>query len=353
MKNHFLFFSTLSLALLFIQCDWKEASLSGNPEQQIKKQGTATINGVSFVAPPKEIGSDAIALPKTITGANYLSIMPYAFIPKDHPTLSYNNQFQWWGESSDGTISCIKMAHEQGYAVMLKPHVWKSHGSFTGHHEYSSEKEWELFEKAYSDYILYYAKIADSLEVAIFCIGTEWERFVTTRSNFWHGLIKDIRSIYKGKLTYAANWDEYKRVPFWQKLDLIGIDAYFPLTEQKTPSVVALKKAMLVVKEELKAYHDSLQRPILFTEYGYRSGNFNTLRPWEVNEYQESNLQAQSNAYQAFYESFWNDSAFAGGFLWKWFANHAAVGGTKHSGFTPQNKPASTIIHYWYTSRAD
>lgn len=348
-----MWFSFLLFALLSIQCDWKETSSSTNNDPLSKKQSITLINGVSFVAPPKEIGNEAIAIPKNITGANYLSIMPYAFIPKNSSTLAFNSQFQWWGESSEGVISCIQMAHEEGYSIMLKPHVWKSHGSFTGHHEYSSEEEWQQFEESYSNYILHYAKIADSLNVKIFCIGTEWERFVSTRSHFWLKLISKIRSIYKGKLTYAANWDEYKRVPFWQELDLIGIDAYFPLTDQKTPSVAALKKAMLHVKKELYDYHDSLQLPILFTEYGYRSGNFNTLRPWEVNESQESNLKAQSNAYQAFYESFWNDSVFVGGFLWKWFANHSSVGGVKHSGFTPQNKPVSEIIHHWYSNRPD
>jgi hypothetical protein len=35
------------------------------------------------------------------------------------------------------------------------------------------------------------------------------------RPKYWQELILEIRKVYKGKLTYAANWDEFKRVPFW------------------------------------------------------------------------------------------------------------------------------------------
>jgi homoserine trans-succinylase len=36
------------------------------------------------------------------------------------------------------------------------------------------------------------------------------------------------------KLTYAANWDDFDKVPFWNELDYIGIDAYFPLSDATT-----------------------------------------------------------------------------------------------------------------------
>ena len=64
----------------------------------------AQINGVSFVAPPKEIGAKEINLPKTVLNANYVSIMPYGFIPKDGTTIQFNSEWQWWGEKAEGTI---------------------------------------------------------------------------------------------------------------------------------------------------------------------------------------------------------------------------------------------------------
>lgn len=53
-------------------------------------------------------------------------------------------------------------------------------------------------------------------------------------------IAKDIRKEYPEKLNYTTNWDKYQNVPFWKDVDYIGIDAYFPLSENKTPSVMKL-----------------------------------------------------------------------------------------------------------------
>ena len=38
-----------------------------------------------------------------------------------------------------------------------------------------------------------------------------------------------------GKLTYAENWDQYHKIPFWGKLDYVGIDVYFSLNQESIP----------------------------------------------------------------------------------------------------------------------
>ena len=65
-------------------------------------------------------------------------------------------------------------------------------------------------------------------------------------------MILKIKEVYKGKLTYAANWDEFKRVPFWKALDYIGVDAYFPLSDKKTPTVAEFEKGWKSHKKEIQ-----------------------------------------------------------------------------------------------------
>lgn len=49
-------------------------------------------------------------------------------------------------------------------------------------------------------------------------------------------LIRQIRRVYHGPLTYAANWSgEYKQIRFWDALDYVGIQAYFPLRHGRQP----------------------------------------------------------------------------------------------------------------------
>ena len=56
------------------------------------------------------------------------------------------------------------------------------------------------------------------------------------------------------------------------------------------------------------------------------------------------NLNAQTNAMQAFFETFWHEDWIAGGFIWKWYHNNDRAGGNDNTRFTPQNKPAEAII---------
>ena len=50
------------------------------------------------------------------------------------------------------------------------------------------------------------------------------------------------------------------------------------------------------------------------------------------------------------FDTFWKEEWFAGGFIWKWFHDHEQSGGGDNSRFTPQNKPAETVIKTNYAS---
>jgi len=337
---------SIALILLF-QC----SSSSANKEQSNNKVQTKEttfsaikINGVSFVSPSKEINPEEINYPNEIVAANYLSFMPYGFVAEGSTDLVFDSEWQWWGEKSEGITRMSELAKIEGYKIMLKPHVWKRHGEFTGDHSHDNIEDWQAFEKTYEKYILHYAKLAESHQIALFCIGTEWEKFVLERSEFWFELINKVRKVYSGKISYAANWDEYLKVPFWEKLDYIGVDAYFPLVKDEVASVKALESALNPFKNQLEKLADSLQMQILFTEYGYRSRVNSAEKPWEADRNGKVNLQAQINGYTAFYNTFWKKSFIAGGFLWKWFPNHKEVGGSENNGFTPQNKPVEKLI---------
>ncbi|NNK86686.1 MAG: glycoside hydrolase, partial [Flavobacteriaceae bacterium] len=208
---------------------------------------------------------------------------------------------------------------------------------------------WKILEDSYTDYIMDYARLAEKLQVEIFCIGTELDKFIQNRKSFWDGLIKQIKTAYSGKLTYAANWDEYKRVPFWNDLDLIGIDAYFPLSENKTPSVEDCREGWKKYKPDIEALADREGKPVLFTEFGYRSLDFAAREPWRSERSLLGvNHQAQINATQALFDEFWGEHWFAGGFVWKWFHDGSWIDPEENNRFSPQNKPAEAIIRTVY-----
>ena len=309
------------------------------------------INGVSFVASRDAINQTHIQ-PVIDVNSNYVALMPFGFI-RDlaSPTITFNSQRQWFGETENGLLQYAKSFQKKQLRVMVKPQIWVWRGQFTGLIEMNSDENWKILEDSYANFILTYAKSAAKINADIFCIGTELEKFVVNRPQFWQQLIKKIRAVYKGKITYAANWDEYKKLTFWHQLDFIGVDAYFPLSEKQTPTVADFENGWKPHKIEIQQIQKKFQKPILFTEYGYRSVHFNAKQPWIVDDVEGNvNLQAQANGLQAIHNQFWKEDWFAGGFVWKWFHNHEKVGGENNNRFTPQNKPAEKILKKNYAN---
>lgn len=317
--------------------------------QSCHSQTSKKINGVSFVASRDAVNQNHIK-PVADVNANYVAIMPFGFIKKiDYPEITFNTDKQWFGETKAGVKQYIGELRKKQIKIMIKPQIWVWRGEFTGYIEMKNELDWKLLEDSYSSFILEYATLAEEVQAELFCIGTELENFIKNRPSFWMALIEKIRHKYKGKLTYAANWDEYKRTPFWAELDYIGIDAYFPVSDKKTPSIEACLVGWKKHKQTVRTLSQKYNKAIVFTEFGYRSVDYSGKEPWKSNsDMNQVNLEAQTNAMQALFETFWKEDWFAGGFVWKWFHNHDKVGGNFDTRFTPQNKPAEQVIKKQY-----
>ncbi len=307
------------------------------------------INGVSFVASREKVGQHHVEEILNIH-ANHAAVMPFGFIREiNSPEIIFDTERQWFGETKTGAKQYIEMLHKNGIEVMLKPQIWIWRGEFTGTLKMQSEEDWVALEISYEKFLMSYARLAQETNTALLCIGTELEQFVKNRPVFWKNLIVKIRSVYKGKLTYAANWDEYPRTTFWEDIDFIGIDAYFPLSDERTPSVEQLRKGWQNHKDKMSALSFEKNKPIIFTEYGYRSMDYTAKKPWLVDRNDENvNLEGQVNAKKAIFEEFWNEDWFAGGYVWKWFIHHDKAGGGEDNRFTPQNKPAQLVIRDFY-----
>ena len=313
------------------------------------KTQSSKINGVSFVASRDAVNESHIN-PVVKVNANYAAIMPFGFIKNlEHPEIIHNTDRQWFGETKAGAEQYIDELRKKKIKIMIKPQIWVWRGEFTGFIEMKNEADWKILEDSYSKFILEYAELANTVKAELFCIGTELEKFIENRPEYWFALIKKIRTKYKGELTYAANWDEFKRTPFWTDLDYIGVDAYFPVSDSKTPTVEESLEGWKTHKQVIYKMFQKHDKPVLFTEYGYRSVDYSGKTPWiSDRSMNQVNLEAQTNTTQALFETFWEEDWFAGGFIWKWFHKHDKVGGKENFMFTPQNKPAEALLRKQY-----
>jgi len=190
------------------------------------------------------------------------------------------------------------------------------------------------------------ARIADSTNVDLFCIGTELSSAAVKRADFWRELIKKVKQVYSGPLTFGANWDNFQNIEFWDDLEYIGISAYFPLSNKKSPSVRDALKGWKKHARLIEEISERYARPVLFTEYGYKSIEYAGKEPWSDNNKNSIDEGVQQTLYKSLYETFWDKNWFAGGFAWKWF--YSGNGGEKS--FSPQGKMAEQIMTERYLS---
>ncbi len=325
--------------------------------------------GVCWVAGPNEIlGSEFTRLIEN--GVNWISQTPFGWQRGfDNPEIGTNKDIEangyqaWWGERDEGLRITTQLAKENGIKVILKPHIWlrDSEGKWRGEIKMGSEEDWDKWFEEYSDFILHYAKLAEEEGIEMFCIGTELHQTCVERDEDWRELIRKIRSVYSGLLTYAANFsDEYQDILFWDELDYIGIQAYFPLTNNENPSVEELKDGWSQHIKRMESFSRKYNKPILFTEVGYKSTIDSGIEPWKWPERRLHNeeldriysAQTQANLYEALFSEVWDEPWLAGFHLWKWYPSRYSSSDKNSSGknidFTPQNKPAEEVMSKWF-----
>lgn len=307
------------------------------------------INGLSFVASRDTIQQKHIT-PVLKMQTNWVSVMPFGFMKAlDSHTLHYNHTRQWYGERIDGVKQSIEMMHKNNIKVMLKPQIWIGNGDFTGDISMLNDNDWQSFEEQYKTMILDFAKVAEETQTEMLCIGTELNSFVRERPEFWVELISLIRAVYSGPLTYAENWDKMDKVHFWSSLDYIGVDAYFPISDAQTPDIEAVKTRWEIINTDLKTLSETHKRPILFTEFGYRSLDYAGKAPWNsVRVEGQVNEKAQAVLLRGLTESVWDKHWFAGGFLWKWFHQPEEYKDWQENRFSVHGKEAEAVVRGWY-----
>ena len=261
-----------------------------------------------------------------------------------------------WGESDAGLVHTARLARQQGIRTLLKPHLWvRGRSAWPGDVNMASEADWQAWFASYSRFILHYAQLAETARMDGFCIGTELQHATEpAHSNAWRVLIRQIRRVYHGPLTYAANWSgEYQQIRFWDALDYVGIQAYFPLSPAAAPPLDTLLRGWQPHLRALAAWQQRIRKPVVFTEIGYKTTPDAAARPWDWPDrtaaFATPDEATQARCYEALFRACWGLPWLKGLFIWKWYPGLAADGpARRHADFTPQHKPAEAVLARWF-----
>lgn len=289
-------------------------------------------------------------------GTSHLALVSFGFQESaDDPHIRFSPDVRWFSESEEGARALAQRAAELGMGIILKPQIWLRGGAWTADIDFDSEDEWAVWEDNYRSYLMHCARLAEEIEADLLVVGTELSNPVRQRPDYWRSLIRDIRDVYDGRLTYGANWyDDYLQVPFWDALDVIGVQAYFPLSDRSSPDLEAIKSGWRTHRDQLQALSAKVERPVMFTELGYRSVPYAAEEPWRWpsrEERIEPDYRLQADLYLGFFETFWDLPWFGGAIIWKLYPESGRRG--VDLDFTPQDKPAEDVLRSWFRTTAN
>jgi uncharacterized membrane protein len=249
--------------------------------------------------------------------------------------------------------TAIRDAHSRGLQVMLKPHVDALNGQWRGDFNPSNAAAWF---QSYTQFIVHYAQIAQEEGAELFCMGTEFKTISgAANRDRWVAVIGAIRNAYGGPLTYAANAtfpaDEFTSVSFWDQLDIIGLDGYFTLTDQNNPTLAQLISAWTSnrfgenIVAAVQNFASSRQKPLIFTEIGYKSTDGTNREPWNFGLSGAVDTAEQRDCYEAAFTVWSQQSTWMRGFFW--WAWPVPPPAANDGDYNPRSKPAETVLRTW------
>jgi hypothetical protein len=288
-------------------------------------------------------------------GAGWISLTVFGRVADLAPTGISPTFEAPYEENRAALKRAVAQAHALGLRVLLVPHLWVESGGWRGEIEPGDDAAWERWTEAYRVFLLGWAEVARDAKVELLSVGVELRSWLTTsRAPSFLPLLREVRGVYPGLLTYAANWDDVDDTVILGELDLIGVNAFFPLTDRAGASVEELLEGGRRVAAGLGAIAERWQKPIVLTEFGYTTRTDPALRPWEWPDGMTNvtvDEAAQDRAYFGLLAPLMDAPWLAGAFVWRLYADPNDVSQEAEWGFSPRGKLAELTLRDAFHAR--
>ncbi len=217
---------------------------------------------------------DAALIELSALGVGWVALHPYARLDRTgEVTFTPPDQAAYLERA-------VHYARNRRMALYWVPHlaVWRTF-PWRGAIAFDSEDAWRRFFDGYTAFIVAQARFAEAAGVPVLAVGLEYEGTVH-RERDWREVIRRVREVYSGRLTYAANWDGIHDVPFWDALDLIGVQGYFPLSDSGEVTRAELTRSWERILGDLRGLSERVGVPVVFNEVGYARSRTVASEPW-------------------------------------------------------------------------
>jgi hypothetical protein len=286
-------------------------------------------------------------------GATWISLTPFGRA-WDLKATGVDRTFELaHADNQRAMARAVSQAHARGLRVLLVPHLWVESGEWRGEIDPVTEEGWRAFAEGYRRYVLGWASFANRNKVDMFAVGVELRSWVTTtHAPSFFPILRDIRAAYPGPLTYAANWDDVEQTVILGELDVIGINAFYPLTDKQNAGPAELVRGGLEVAKKVKALAEQWGKPIVFNEFGYTARPDPALRPWEWPDKMSGvkvDAHAQAMAYRGLLFGMLQAPELIGAFVWRLYADPDDLSQEAEWGFSPRGRQAELFLRdaFW------
>lgn len=288
------------------------------------------------------------------TGANSISITPFGFmsaLEANRVRGEHDGRARTAAETRDRLIGVTRQAHQAGLEVVLKPHIWIRGGAWRGEIQPLDETgalDWTGWWQSYRQFVLYYARLAEELDIEGLVIGVELASALAHDPAPLLEVIEAARGVYDGHVSYAANWNEEVPDRIWRDLDSVGVQFYPPISQDMETTEAEMRKNLRERLDEWSSVAARVDKPLVLTEVGYRSANSAARYPFAWPEkshetFSKPDPALQRMAYRALFFELADTPRLEGVFIWKYFTNrHTDEEGA--DGFSPRGKPAESVL---------
>lgn len=243
---------------------------------------------------------------------------------------------------NDSVLSeIIQTTLQEGFRVILKPHIDLENGKPRYLIEPSDKEKWLIF---YMNIIQRYIMLSNKYGLSHIVIGTEIDKIADSPG--FIEMIEQIRLIYKGSLIYSASFDHFLSADLWQHIDIIGINAYYNLCNNQHCTKSELTESWNYWLTIINNFASGKGKPVFITECGFYSREGCGINPGNWSSGGDASPDEQANSYEALLCQAAAFTNIKGIFWWQWELNNPWNDNT--SDYTPKDKPAEDVIKkYW------
>jgi hypothetical protein len=278
-------------------------------------------------------------------GVTSVSVYVYLYVDSPTSTVVSTGAFT----PSDQVINLVSTAAKaNGLQLQLQP-VLLDRATSTWRGRYVPASIPAFF-ASYTQQLLHYADLAQSLGVSLFYVGSENVQ-LEPRAGDWRRLIATVRRHYTGALSYLAILGSARQISWWNSLDLAAVSPYFSLGPDALPTYdrmgIAWRSSIVpAVQNVVRA----IRVPLIYGEIGYSSAKGAFTHPETTPPAPVAPAPAaQADAYRVLLDVLAGTSGVYGVTWWRWQPASTVA----DTGYSPAGKPAEcALASHWSQNAA-